>query len=176
MDLLSTILNAQQGGAVRSLAGSLGLNESQAGSAISALLPALAQGMKRNTESPGGLESLMAALSGGGHQRYLEEPSTLARPETTTDGNAILGHLLGSKEVSRQVAGRAAQQTGLDAGVLKRALPLVAALLMGSMSSQATGRGSAPGGDLLGSLGSLLDANHDGSVADDLLGFAKKLF
>ena len=180
MDLLSTILNAKQGGAVRELAGSLGLDEGQAASAIAALLPALIQGMERNTAAPGGLDGLMGALTGGGHQRYLEEPATLARPETTADGNAILGHLLGSKEVSRHVAGRAAQQTGLDAGVLKQALPLVAALLMGSMSRHAGQlKQAAPGaasGDLLGGLSSLLDANHDGSVADDLMGFAKKLF
>jgi len=180
MDLLASILNAQRGGAVRELAGSLGLDEGQAGAAITALLPALTQGLKRNTTSPGGLESLMGALTGGGHQRYLDNPETLARPETTADGNAILGHLLGSKEVSRQVAGRAAQQTGLDVGVLKQALPLVAALVMGTMSRHtAQQRATAPGGspgDLMGSLSSLLDGNQDGSIADDLMGFAKKLF
>jgi hypothetical protein len=180
MDLLSTILNARQGGAVREVAGSLGLDERQATSAIAALLPALTQGMKRNTASPGGLEGLMGALTGGGHQRYLDDPSTLSRPETTADGNAILGHLLGSKDVSRQVAGRAAQQTGLDVGVLKQALPLVATLLMGSMSRHAgqlnQGAPGAASENLLGGLSSLLDANHDGSVADDLMGFAKKLF
>ncbi len=180
MDLLSTILNAKQGGAVRELAGSLGLDEGQAASAIAALLPSLIQGMERNTAAPGGLDGLMGALTGGGHQRYLDDPSTLSRPETNADGKAILGHLLGSKDVSRHVAGRAAEQTGLSVDLLKQALPMVAALLMGSMSRHAgqlkQGAPGAASGDLLGGLSLLLDANHDGSVADDLMGFAKKLF
>lgn len=183
MDLMSMILNANGGRNVREMAGSLGLDEGQVSGALAALLPALSQGLKRNASQPGGVESLLGALAGGHHQRYLEDPSTLARGETIQDGNAILGHILGSKEVSREVAGRAAATTGIGADVLKKMLPMVAALVMGAMSRKAATSGAAgagarqaPSGDLLGTLGSLLDADRDGSVADDLLGMARKLF
>jgi len=60
----------------------------------------------------------------------------LSRQETVQDGNAILGHLFGSKDVSRAVAGHAAAQTGIDTGLLKKMLPLVASMAMGSLSKQ----------------------------------------
>jgi hypothetical protein len=47
------------------------------------------------------------------------------------DGNGILGHILGSKDVSRQVAAQASARTGIGADVLKKMLPLVATLAMG---------------------------------------------
>ncbi len=85
--------------------------------------------------------------------------------------------------MSREVASRASATTGVGADVLKKLLPIVATMVMGSMSRQAgqagLGRSStpqAPSRDLLGGLGSLLDSNQDGSIADDLLGMAKKLF
>ena len=74
----------------------------------------------------------------------------------------ILGHPLGSKDVSRQVASRAAAQTGLSADVLKRMLPLAATLMMGIASM----------------LTPLLDGNRDGSIVDDVTsmigGFMKR--
>lgn len=79
----------------------------------------------------------MAALAGGQHQGYVNDSSSLARAETIADGNEILGHIFGSKDVSRQVASRVAAQTGIGESVLKGMLPVVAAMMMGSMSKQA---------------------------------------
>ena len=110
-------------------------------------------------------------------QQYVENPATLADPATTADGNGILGHIFGSKDVSRQVAQRAAAQTGVDASILKQMLPVIAAMAMGAMAKQT--RSAAPGaagGGLASMLGPMLDQNRDGSVADDLLGLAGKLF
>ena len=55
---------------------------------------------------------------------------------TLLDGNAILGHLFGSKDVSRAVASHASQKTGIGSDVLKKLLPLVATMAMGSLSKQ----------------------------------------
>ena len=96
MNLLETILSAQGGGAVRGLAQKFGVQEDQATAALQQLLPALSSGLKRNTASSSGLEGLLGALTKGNHQQYLDDPSRLSRPETVQDGNAILGHLLGS--------------------------------------------------------------------------------
>lgn len=182
MNLLETILSAQGGGAVRGLAQNFGLQESQATGALQQLLPALSSGLKRNTASSGGLEGLMGALTKGNHQQYIDDPSKLSQPETVKEGNGILGHLLGSKDVSRQVASRAASQTGLDSGVLKRMLPVVATMVMGSLSKNTASAGlqsAAPGGSASGVLGMLtpmLDADKDGSAVDDVFDMAKKLF
>ena len=181
MDLLSMLLNQGGGEAVRQLAGNFGLNEDQAVSAISNLLPALGQGLARNASTPGGLEGLLGALTSGGHQRYLEDPSLLGQEDTIRDGNGILGHILGSKDVSRQVAQQAAEKSGIGADVLKKMLPMVAALAMGTLSRQASstqisGQAASPGGNLMGMLGQFLDTNRDGSVVDDLLGMASRFF
>jgi hypothetical protein len=173
MNILESLLNAGEGGAVRQLGTQFGLGPDQTQSALSALLPALMAGVRNNAAHDGGLDSLAAALAGGGHQQYLDNPATLGEPATAADGNGILGHLLGSKDVSRQVAQRASAQTGIDSAILKQMLPVVAALAMGAMARQSR---TAAAGASSGGLASLLDQNRDGSVADDLLSMAGKLF
>jgi hypothetical protein len=181
--LMETILGAAGGGVLQKVAGQFGLSESQAASAIQALLPALTGGVQRNVAQEGGLESLLGALTGGNHQQYLDDPSTLAEEDTRMDGNSILGHLLGSKDVSRQVASQAATQTGLSSELMKQMLPIVASLAMGALSKQSAGNnlsGMMQGGEssgVMGMLGSFLDQNRDGSVVDDVVkGLAGRLF
>lgn len=178
MNILEAILNAQGGGAVKQMGQQLGLGDDQAASVLSALVPALAGGFQRNAQSSGGLDALLGALSGGSHAQYLDQPTSL--DGAVNDGNGILGHIFGSKDVSRQVAAQAAQRTGLDVGILKQALPLVAAMMMGAMSKQRGGAsmmpsaGSADGGGLLSMLTPMLDQNRDGSVIDDVIGMLGK--
>jgi hypothetical protein len=182
MDLLQTILSAQGGGAVNELAKNFGLSQGQATSAVESLLPSLAAGFAKNAATPSGLEGLMGALTGGQHAGYLEDLSRLGAPATAQDGNSILGHVLGSKDVSRQVAAQAAAQTGIGADVLKKMLPVLASLAMGAMAKQMSGGGArrVPGAASAGPsaagglLGSLLDQNKDGSIADDVLGMLGK--
>ena len=198
MSLLKAILEANNGGAIKALAQNFGLSNEQTGSAVAKLLPALSSGMKNNLAKQGGLDSLLGALTKGGHERYVDEPEQLAQPSTITDGNKILGHLLGSKDTSRQVASEAAASTGIDSGILKKMLPMLATLAMGSISKQTSGSGALAGmlggnsasssGALAGMVGGssadkaaaggllsgFLDADGDGSMADDLLDMAKK--
>ena len=145
------------------------------------IAPALAKGLQNNV-SQGGLGDLMSALGKGNHQRYLDDPSSLASADSLQDGNNILGHIFGSKDVSRQVASQAASQTGLDDGMIKKMLPMVASLAMGAMSKNAASSGmlgaSSAGQDsgVAGMLASFLDADKDGSIVDDLASMAGKFF
>jgi hypothetical protein len=177
MNILDAIVNAQDGAAVRQLGSQVGLPPEKASAALSALMPALAAGFQRNMQSQGGLESLMAALSSGKHTQYIDNPASLSDPTTVADGNGILGHLLGSKEVSREVANRASAQTGLSADVLKRLLPLAATLMMGAFAKQQAGGASSTtagpggsGGGIASMLTPFLDRNRDGSILDDVTG------
>lgn len=179
MDLMNMLLNQGGGQAVRQLANNFGLEESQALAALSNLVPALGQGLARNASAQGGLDSLLGALTGGQHERYLEDPSILNQEDSIRDGNGILGHILGSKDVSRQVAQRASQQTGIGVDILKKMLPMVATLAMGALSRQtASARNpqvqASPADGLTSILGSFLDSNRDGSVLDDVMGMASK--
>lgn len=136
INLLDMIMSAQGGNTAQQVGAQLGLNQQQSQSAIAALLPAISSALKQNTANPQGLGGLLSALQKGNHEQYLENPQMLGQVESVTDGNAILGHLFGSKDVSRAVAGHAAQKTGIGADVLKKLLPLVATMAMGSLSKQ----------------------------------------
>jgi hypothetical protein len=120
----------------------------------------------------------MAALAGGSHQRYFDDPASLTQAATIDDGNGILGHILGSKDVSRQVAAQASARTGIGADVLKQMLPMVATLAMGALAKQSAAphAGAVQTGEagVLGMLTPLLDANKDGSVTDDVMGMLGK--
>ena len=181
MNMLDVLTGAGNGAAVRQIGSQLGLSEAQATSALSALLPALAGGVQRNAQTPDGLAGLAAALSSGRHQQYIDNPSVLGEASSIADGNGILGHILGSKDVSRQVATQASAATGIGADVLKQMLPMVAALMMGGLSQRNMQGGNLPGmqaggGGLMGMLGGLLDQNKDGSVLDDLTGLLGRKF
>jgi hypothetical protein len=175
MNILDAILNHQDGAAVQQLAKQFGLGNDQTISALSALVPQLASGVQQNVQQPGGLQGLLGALAGGGHDQYLNDPSQLADPSTIADGNGILGHILGSKNVSHDVTASAAAQTGISQDLLKQMLPLVATLVMGSLARQTSRAGAAPAGaGMMGEVASMLDANHDGSMVDDVAGMVGK--
>lgn len=180
MNILEAVLNAQGGSAAAEAGQAVGLSQEQTGAALSALVPALASGLSRNASLPGGLDSLLGALTGGGHSRYVNDPSSLRTPEAVTDGNAILGHILGSKDASRAVASQAAAQTGLGEDVLKKLLPMAATLVMGSLSKQQLGAAAVtaavPGAGILAMLTPILDRDRDGSMVDDVIGQVGKLF
>ncbi len=140
MNLMDVIMQAQGGGAVRQMAQQFGIGEDQAQSAIGAVLPMLAGAVQQNVQE-GGVEGLLGALQGGNHQRFLDDPNALFSQEGVKEGNGILGHLFGDKEVSRQVASHAAAESGVGADIIKQMLPMVAGLLMGGMSRQSSSSG-----------------------------------
>ena len=170
---------------VGQIAQSLGLGESQARGGMEALLPGLARGLGRNAQRPGGLDALLGALKSGNHGRYIDDPQSLGRRETQLDGAAILGHVFGSKDVSRNMAGRAARQSGVDSSLLKQMLPMLAAAAMAALNKQTQGGTTTTGlaqgrsastGTGVDMLEAFLDSNRDGSVIDDVLNLATKFF
>lgn len=136
INLFDMLTQTNNGAAVQQVGQQTGLQPDMAQAAIKALSPAIAGGLQRNVQQPGGLQSLLGALQNGQHEQYLDQPESLAQPNAIADGNAILGHLLGSKDTSRAVAAQAAQKTGLSEQVLKSVLPMVASMAMASLSKQ----------------------------------------
>ncbi|MCH9752404.1 MAG: DUF937 domain-containing protein [Alphaproteobacteria bacterium] len=134
--LLDLLAGPQAQPAKQQLGQQFGLSDDMTQKAMSALIPALAAGLKSNASKQGGVESLLEALNNGSHKRYLDDPGLLGRPETRDEGNGILGHLLGSKEVSRAVASRASEKTGIGDDLLKQMLPVVATMVMGSLAKK----------------------------------------
>lgn len=181
MNILDMIMSAQNGDVVRQMANSFQLDEGQTRSAVGALIPALSKGISNNASSSQGLDALIGALSQGNHSRYIEQPDAITQPVAVEEGNGILGHILGSKDVSRQVAARAAETSGVDSSILKKMLPMLASVAMGALAKQGFGGAAmnpassgAQGGGLGGLLSGFLDADKDGSILDDVLGMAGK--
>jgi hypothetical protein len=169
--IVDMLMNAAGGGAVQQVGQRFGLSEDQTSSAVSQLVPALMAGLQRNTSQQGGMDALLGALNSGNHAQYLDNPELLGQEATTAEGNSILGHIFGSKDASRAVAGHVAEQTGIGADVLKRMLPVVATMVMAGLSKQnaaAPAQAAAAGGGSL--IGSLLDQNRSGSIADEVVG------
>lgn len=171
MDILETLLASARSGALGHAAETRGLGSNDVKALVAQLVPALTAKMQRNASADDG-RGLAGALGSGNHARYLEDGDTLASPEAVNDGNGILGHVLGSKDASRQLAARASSTTGIDVGTIKQFLPLIAAATMGAMSKGTNGGQSGLGG----LLSQFLDSNRDGSIADDLVSIGKKLF
>jgi hypothetical protein len=182
-----------QMGGLQSIARELGISETEAAAGAAALTPAILGGFKKQAQAPAGLDGLGGLLGqlGGGSlldNVLAKEPTDVAR------GNDVLGQIFGSRDVSRAVAQNAASQSGLDQGLIKKMLPMLAMLVAGYMAKQGggaprpTGSGGLEGmlGGLLGGqqggqtqavpggLGSMLDLNGDGNPLDDIMRMAGK--
>lgn len=175
MNLMDLLDGAGGKQSLNSLAGSLGLDSSKTGSLVDALAPALMGALKKQTGSSDGLSSFKNALQNGQHQEVLKNPDLMSSVETLNDGNNILGHLLGSKDVSRNVAAQAAASTGIDASLVKKALPLIASLAMGALSKD-TNAGNNLDDSLGDMLGGLMGGSDGDFGVDDVLNLAKKFF
>jgi len=177
MGLLDALLDSQNSGAIGQIARQAGVNEDDARRALQHLSPAVSRGIQRNIGAEGGIDSLLKALQSGNHGRYLDDPTQLG--SAVDDGNGILGHIFGSKEVSRGVANQVSQQTGIGADLLKKMLPLIASVVMGALAKKMTGGGTmgaqaqVSGGGLGDILGSVLGGGQPqagGGGLGDVLG------
>lgn len=201
MNLQDIIMQAAGGGAVEQLAGKFGINPTQAQSVVQALLPAIQGGFKQQAQAGGGIESILGTLvNPAKHTGYVDDAAQIVAPETTAQGNEILGQIFGSKDVSRAVAGNAAQSTGIDPAIIKQMLPVVAAMAAGALAKGASAvpTGQAGGGLLgsvlgmvagaaggqqagsaqaggVGGLAKMLDMDGDGNPLNDVMGMLGKL-
>ncbi|MCB4808121.1 DUF937 domain-containing protein [Tamlana sp. 62-3] len=183
------LLNSDLGKTIISgVAGSTGNDQSKTSSVLTMALPVLMKAMQRNASTPQGAEGLMSALNGKHNGSILDNLGGLfdggVDESVTNDGSKILGHILGSKQQGvEQVIG---QKAGLDAGSVGNIMKVAAPILMGVLGKQtqqqnvssSNGIGDLLGGLLGGSsagqeqsfLESILDADGDGSVVDDVAG------
>lgn len=134
--LYDMIMQAQNGNAVEIMARQFGLAQEQAAKAVAALMPAFSEGFKRNAANPYDMAAFMKALTTGEHAKYFEDVSKAFTPQGLAEGNGILSHLFGNKDVSRAIAAQAAQMTGIGQEIYKQMLPVMASTLMGGLFKQ----------------------------------------
>jgi len=136
LPLFDLMMKAQNGDAVEAMGKQFGLAQEQMTEAMAALMPAFSTGLKRATSNPYDLSALMAAISSGSYAKYFEDMAKACSPQGVADGNAILGQIFGSKEVSRAIAAQAAQMSGIGQDVYKQMMPAVANAMIGGMFQQ----------------------------------------
>lgn len=171
MNILQDLIGSQGGDVVGQLAQQFGISKDDAQKALSNLIPAVAGGVKKTAANPSGLESLLSKVKNNQDLRQAaDNPSVLGQPQTVNAGNDILGDIFGSKDVSRTVAGHTAKSTGIDVGILKKMLPMVAGLVMSQLNNKSQSSGGGLG-ELLGGLaGGRQASSSSGGLLGGLLG------
>ena len=185
LDLLNSPMGKQL---IQGVAGQTGEPENKTADVLSMAMPLLLGAMKKNVSTPQGAQSLMGALSSKPDGSILDNLGGLfgggsVDQSVVNDGAGILGHVFGNKQV--QVENALSQKSGLDinsvANILKIAAPIVMRYL-GKQTAQSNVSDSNALNGLLGNLlggqsqqnqsliMTLLDADGDGSVLDDIAG------
>ena len=158
-------------GGLQALAGQLGVSPEQARQGAEGLLPSILAGMGDKAGGPqapnaDALEQHLSTLGGPA----LADNVTGPQPTEVDKGNQILGHIFGSKDVSRQVAGQAAQSTGLAPELLKKMLPILVMLVAGQLAKRSAAQGGGLGGILGSVLGAAAGGGGLGGALDGMLG------
>jgi hypothetical protein len=133
-------------------------------------MPVLMQAMKQNASTPQGAEGLLSALNSKHDGSILDNLGGLfgggVDANVMDDGGKILGHVLGGKQ--QHVESALIQKSGIDAGSVANILKVAAPILMGILGKQSKKSNSAQQEQSF--LESILDADGDGSVIDDVAG------
>lgn len=180
--LLEGILDQLGPAGMTQISQALGVDESMAGAAIGAALPAILGGMANNAQNDQGATSLADALDDHDVSVFGQLGELLG--SGGGDGAKILGHVLGGRRpyVEKSVA----NSSGLSLDLVAKLLPILAPLVMGYLSREKRDQGLDAGGlggvlrqerhsqeqrnPGLGGLAAILDADGDGSMLDDVLG------
>ncbi len=180
LDLLNTQMGEEL---VKKASSKTSEDKGKVTSALGMALPLILGAMKRNTTDPEGAENLDKALQSEKHNgdflNNLEERDT---EELTGEGSKILNHVLGSRQsrISKTIAGALNMDETSVNKILEMAAPVIMGLLGQQKRKDNVGASGLSGllGSVMGSNSShdqslvetLLDADGDGSVIDDVAG------
>lgn len=173
---------------IRGVSGQTGQSESKTSSVLTMALPVLMQAMKRNATTPQGAEGLLGALGTKHDGSILDDLGGLFSggidSNVIDDGGKILGHVLGNKQ--QNVTNALSMKSGVDASTVADTLKVAAPILMGFLGKQQRQKQVSNQSGLEGLLGgllsensphqeqsfleSMLDADGDGNVIDDVAG------
>ena len=154
---------------------------------LSMAMPLLLGAMKKNASDPKGASGLMNALDSKHSGGILDNLGGLfqggVNDSVLKDGAGILGHLLGQKQTA--VENVLSQKSGVDTGTVSQILKIAAPIIMGYLGRQKAQSNVSDSDGLSSLLGSMLggqpkqnqslitsliDADGDGSVLDDVAG------
>ena len=173
MDFTNLIQGAIGQQIIGSAANQLGINESQAQSAVSAAVPFLLSALNKNAQN-GGAEGISAALDNHNGGILDNLSGFLGQGGNQQDALGILGHVLGNNQ--QNVESAISKQSGLNMGQVTQILALVAPIVMGYLGRQKQSEGLDSNG-IAGLLGGLVGGSNTTSNQGgiNLGGFEKLL-
>ena len=184
MSDLFDLLQSQLGGQLMGQLGSqLGADQGAVEKAMPDVLGSLMGGLARNATRGDGASALAGALDRDHDGSILDDLGGFLQQGNTSAGAGILGHVFGGQR--GQVESKLSQQTGLNAQQISSLLATLAPVVLGALGKAKRSQGLDSSGlaDMLkqesvglqrkapqgmGILGSLLDADGDGQIADDI--------
>lgn len=183
------LLNSEMGKTIiKGVANETGQSQSKTQSVLIMAMPVLLESMKRNSKTPEGNAGLMNAIKTKHDGSILDDLEDLfaggVNESVKQDGSKILEHILGSHTQSVQKA--IGTKAGVDASSVDNILKVAAPVLLGMLGKRTKQNNIKNSSDLTGLLGnlltnnsdagtqsflhSILDADGDGSVVDDVAG------
>ena len=148
---LDSINSLLSGGGVSAISKRTKLKTSEVANVLSAGIPILLTGMKRNSATKAGEDSLRGALS----DHSAADVSNVAEFLKTADlkdGKKILGHVLGDDQ--KAIVDKVSKASGVSAGKTTSILALIAPLLLSLLGGQQSQQGNSF--NLLSLLGGML--------------------
>jgi hypothetical protein len=145
-----------------------GLDQGTVQKLIPKLAPLILGGLKRQKDDRGGDERVDHILNKYGDSSVLDNIKDLISTkanDTTADAN--LGGLLGESG-GVQAAQALGKSMNIDASKIIKMIPALAPLILGALTKKRNTSGG------IGGIGSLLDADGDGSIIDDVAGYILK--
>lgn len=175
---------------IEGLSSQTGQSKSNTSKLLNLAVPVLMQAMQRNAATPQGASGLLGALSHKHDGRILDQLGEIFANNNSNaiarDGSKILGHVLGNRR--QNVENAISQQSGINNSTVSQILKIAAPIVMGFLGKQqrlsavndANGLTNLLGGLVGGNFHdkggnqnlfeSILDADQDGSIIDDVAG------
>lgn len=153
----------------KQLSSNLNVDQGTVQKLIPKLAPLIISGLKVQKDTMGGDERVDHILNKYGDASVLNNIKDLISAKTqatTVDPN--LGGLLGANG-GIQAAQALGKSLNIDASTIMKMIPALAPLLLGALSKHRD-----TGGAGIKGIGSLLDADGDGSILDDVAGYLMK--
>ncbi|AOE50632.1 DUF937 domain-containing protein [Kangiella sediminilitoris] len=170
-DLLERVLGEQNKDVIKHIGAEYNLEQDESDKVFRYFLPLLIHGLRHNCQLQDEFEAVMRALLDDGNEQYIERPAEITEEKAIDNGNSILGHIIKTKDKSREVARYVTNKTGFDLGVMKQMLPVTANLLMGTLSKDIQEHD-----DKRRFLRNVLDLDNDNVALDDASGMIVKIF
>lgn len=158
------------------IAKELGVDKTQASSAVAAALPTLVKGLQANAQDPAAALSLFSALQG--KDASLVSGAISLADVDTKDGAKIVSHIFGGNgdEVASRLGG-VGGSNGLGSDLSKKLLTILAPIVLAWLVKKVTGGGSSSSkadggiGDILGQvLGGGGSSSSGGGLLEGVLG------